>query len=338
MLPILVTGPAGNTGQIIVNQFQQLGVPFVAMTHNMQRVRDFEARGIPVRYGNFDDPSSLDKALKGIGTAYLVCTPDDSLFDRESNFIDSAERARLDHVVYHSAHLAHTHSPSPNLANHGRVEELLQESGLPHTIIRPGGYMQTWALFTWALLTGRKDFGVLSMPGGDGKIPLVDMRDIAKATMKVLQEPEQHLGKTYIITGLASMGYAEYAEIWSRVLGKPVEYRSSSEEQFKLVMRAVGSAEGAAYEHVLQLFRWQRAGKLDKVYPGLNELGIPFTPFEDFARDWVAGRTGGGGSFELQDLFRVRMMNRIFLKTVAARRSAENVWQSARTFLGRKTR
>ncbi len=334
MLPILVTGPAGNTGQIIVDQLLELDVPFVAMTHNIERAEEFEASGIPVRYGNFDDPSSLDEALKGIGTAYLVCTPDDSLFDRESNFIKAAERAGLSHVLYHSAHLAHTHSPSPNLKNHGRIEELLQESALPHTIIRPGGYMQTWTVFTWALLTGRKDFGVLSMPGGDGKIPLLDVRDLAKAMMKVLLEPEQHLDKTYVITGLVSMGYAEHAEIWSRVLGKPVEYLPSSEEQFKWVMKALGSGEGAAAEHVFQIFRWQRAGELAKVYPGLEELGIPFTPFEDFARDWVEGLTRGGNSFEQHDSPRVRMMNKIFLEMVAARRTTKSVWESARTFLG----
>lgn len=333
--PILVTGPAGNTGGIIVDTFQKRGVPFIMMSHNKKRVNQLneqfeEEPGIEARLGNYDKPSSLDKALEGVGTAYLVCTPDERLVSREINFIYAAKRAGVEHLVYHSAHLSKISSKSPNLHNHGIVEQVLKGSGLPYTITRPGGYMQTWALIADALLTGREEFGVYSMPGADGKIPLVDVRDVAAATVKILLEPDKHVGKTYIITGLEAMGYADHARIWSEALGKPVEYQSPPELQFRLIMAGLGFA-GAPLEHAIHIFSLQRAGKAAEIYPGLTELGIEYTPYDKFVQDWIAGETSGGNSFQDQlDTWRVRLGNELFLTGVAARRNI----QSALKYLG----
>lgn len=327
--PILVTGPAGNTGRVIVDELQQRRVPFFAMTHNKQRLHELVDRNIATRYGNFDNPTSLDSALTGIDTAYLVCTPDERLVHREVNFINAAKKMGVKHIVNLSAHLADINSPSPNLQSHGVVEQSLKNSGIEYTFVRPGGYMQTWAMFTWALLSGRKKFGILSMPGGDGKIPLVDVRNVAQVALKALLDPEEHAGKTHIVTGLVAMGYAEHAEIWSKALEKPVEYQSTSERQFKMVMAGLG-VKGAPAKHVTQIFKWQRNGELAEVFPTLKDLDIPCTTFEQFVNDWISGHTGGGNSFEEKDSLRVRAINASFLTAMSVRFFFKNAFGSSK--------
>jgi len=319
--PILVTGPAGNTGQVIIGELQRLKVPFVAMTHSKQRQQELLDRKIQARVGNYDKPQSLERALDGIKTAYLVCTPDERLVHREVNFIDAAKKAGVCHIVKCSAHLTDINSQSPNLRYHAITERILKDSGMNYTIIRPHGYYQTFLLFCWDMI---RKAGVISLPGGDGKMALVDVRDVAQVAVKALLEPEQHAGKTYTITGLAAMSYADQAEVLTSALGKEVIYIPSSDSQFRRVAALLGVA-GAPAEHVFQIFEWQREHKLDEIYPTLRELHIPCTPYERFVEDWIAGRTGGGNSFEESNSLRVRALNGFFNSAMYVRHELQRL-------------
>jgi len=44
--------------------------------------------------------------------------------------------------------------------------------------------------------------------------------------------------------------------------------------------------------------RMTREHKLERVHDTLEQLGIRPTTYEEFLRDMVAGKTGGGNSFE----------------------------------------
>jgi hypothetical protein len=51
-------------------------------------------------------------------------------------------------------------------------------------------------------------------------------------------------------------------------------------------------------EHVIKLFRMQREHRLEVVLPTLQELGIRPTTYEEFLRDYVAGRTTAVNPFD----------------------------------------
>lgn len=311
--PILLTGATGNTGRVIAEGLAARGIPFVAMARSDARRRELEAAGIATVHGDFDDPPSLDRALANIEKAYLVCTPDEQLVPRETAFIDAAKRAGLRGLVKCSAFWAGTDGPTQNLRAHGRIEQALVASGVPYTIVRPHGFMQTFTLFNWTMIDKA---GALSMPAGDGGIPLVDVRDVATVALRALTEPG-HEGKAYDLTGPEVLTAADQAAILQRVLGKPVTYLPGSERQLELVMRLLGVPPVPA-EHVVKIFRLQREHRMEETTSTLQELGITPITYEQFVRDLVAGRTGGGNSFEPPKTLAVKLLDRVMPLAVRA--------------------
>src|SRR5690554_551834 len=97
--PILLSGATSNTGQVIAELLRGRDRSFVAMVRNPARRRVVEDLGMRAIIGDYDDPASLERALVGIETAYLVCTPDEHLLRRELAFIEAAKRVGVRHIV-----------------------------------------------------------------------------------------------------------------------------------------------------------------------------------------------------------------------------------------------
>ncbi|MBK7825518.1 SDR family oxidoreductase [Nannocystis sp.] len=303
---ILVTGATGNTGSVIADLLLARGVPFVAMARSAENRTKLAARGIEAIAGDFDDPASLRTALEGVEKAYLVSTPDETLIRREQAFIAAAREAGVQHIVKCSAYMADINSESPNLRSHAEIERSLAASGLAWTVIRPHGFMQTFTLFSWAMI---ERVGVISAPHDDGAMPLVDVRDVAAVAVKALLEPG-HAGQCYDVTGPTALTMWDMAEVLGRVLGRPVSYINGSPRSLGLMMKILGVPATPA-EHVIVISRWVREHRLEQVHPTLQALGIRPTSYEEFVRDLVAGRTGGGNSFKPPDTRLARLLGAV---------------------------
>ena len=301
---IVLTGATGNTGQVIVAELKRRGVPFAAMVHSETRAAQLAALSVPSITGDFDDSASLEGALDGAEKAYLVCTPDEKLVARETAFVNAAKKVGVRHIVKCSAYWAAIDGETQNLRSHGIIEKALIDSGVAYTMIRPHGYMQTFTLFAWDMI---QRAGVISLPTGDGKIPLVDVRNVAAVAVKALTE-SGHEGKIYDITGPEALDTYQVAATLERVLGHPVTYLPSAEWSLKIVMSILGIT-ATPTEHVLKVFKMQREHKFDKAHTTLQELGIPPITYDQFVRDLVAGRTGGGNSFQPPNTVAVKLLN-----------------------------
>lgn len=291
--PIVLTGATGNTGQVVAEELLRLGWPITAMARSAKNRDKLEAQGIPTVHGDFDDPASMEKALAGAKKAYLVCTPDEKLIPRETNFIRAAKKAGVEHVVKCSAYWADEEAETRNLRAHGIVERELIQSGMKYTIVRPHGFMQTFTLFAWDMI---QKAGVITNPTGDGAMPLIDVRDVAAVVVKAFTEPG-HEGKAYDLTGPEALTGYRMAQILEKVLGRPVTYIPADPRQFDRIMSLLGVPE-APREHVIKIFKMTREHRLDRVHDTLEQLGIRPVTYERFLRDFVEGRTGGGNSFE----------------------------------------
>ncbi len=290
---ILLTGATGNIGQVVAAELARRGVPFVAMARSGSRRAALTARGITAIHGDFDDPASLAPALRGVRTAYLVCTPDEHLVRRETAFIRAARAAGVRRIVKCSAYMAGDDAPTQNLRSHGAIERVLLASGMEGTIVRPHGFMQTFTLFSWDLI---QRAGVLSNPTGDGGMPLVDVRDVAQVVVRAIVD-DGHVGRAYDLTGPESLDGHRMAEILESVLGRPIDFIPAAPAPFALMMRLLG-VPPVPTEHVVTIMRLTREHRLERVEPTLTSLGIRPTTYEEFVRDLVAGRTGGGNSFK----------------------------------------
>jgi uncharacterized protein YbjT (DUF2867 family) len=136
-------------------------------------------------------------------------------------------------VTYLSVFKVEQFRDVPHFASKLAVEGALREFGVPHTILRPGYYMQNDASLKDAL-TGP---GVYPMPIGTAGICAVDIRDIAEAAAISLAE-DGHDGQTYDLVGPTTVTGPGNAATWSKLLGKEIQYTGHNFDQWEEQMRA----------------------------------------------------------------------------------------------------
>lgn len=290
---ILVTGATGNTGREIARLLQRENIEFRCLAKNEESKLHLESNGLSVVLGDFDEPSSLASALDGVDKAYLVCTPDEKLEMRETNFIKAALRAQLGHLVKLSALHAAPDGATPNLRAHGRVEAFLKNSGLPHTCLKPNGFLQTLFFMAAPLI---ESHGILMLPGGSARAAFIDVRDVAAAAVKVLTATES-MPESLDLTGPSAVSFAEMASSLSKHLGRSLVYVEGREGEMVEFLKKAGVAE-AAIEHVVITFGLMRQNKLAEVSPSLELLNLVPRTLDDFSADLAAGRTGSATSFK----------------------------------------
>ena len=235
---ILLTGATGANGREIARLLAQRGVPFRAMVRDANRAADIAALpGAQIVAGDFEKSETLNAALVGVETAFLLCAPDPRQAELQSNFVEAAKRAsRMRHMVHFSAIGASPESPFRFGRIHGQTEEQIKSSRLKWTILRPNSFMQNWLAFAPAV----KQTGTIHDPLETVVVSYVDVRDIARVAAAVLTDPAAHEGKSYEITGPAALAGAHVADALSQATGKTIGYQAVPLDAFVQGAKASG--------------------------------------------------------------------------------------------------
>jgi uncharacterized protein YbjT (DUF2867 family) len=101
---------------------------------------------------------------------------------------------------------------------HRQKEELVEESGIPWTFLRPGAFMSNAFQWVDTIKTQAKVFN----PTGDGKLAPISPYDIAAVAALALTSSGHH-GKAYDLTGSQLLSTRDQVQILSKAIGKPVE-------------------------------------------------------------------------------------------------------------------
>jgi uncharacterized protein YbjT (DUF2867 family) len=276
---ILITGATGTTGKELVRLLQARGVRARVMARDPKKLR---AAGMEIVRGDFADAQSLDAALAGIERAFLLSAPDIRSVDLQGRFIEAARRAGAKHIVKLSSIAAALDSPCRLLRWHGEIEKLLEDSGIPHTNLRPSFFMQNLLMMAASIQAE----GAFYAPSGTGKMGMIDVRDIAAVALRTLTE-NGHAGKTYTLTGAEALSHADAAEKLSRATGKPVKHVDVSPADFRAAMLGAGMPEWFA-DGLNELYAWVREGQAGTLTNTVAELaGTPPIRFDEFARDYA---------------------------------------------------
>src|SRR5262249_58473963 len=99
------------------------------------------------------------------------------------------------------------------------VDTELIASGMRWVILRPHAFMQNLLDQTTTIVRE----GRLFAASGDGKVPLVDTRDIAAVAAVVLTS-SGHDGKKYVLTGPEALSYFDVARFLSETAGRRITY------------------------------------------------------------------------------------------------------------------
>ena len=283
MANILVTGATGKIGSAVVSELHTANASFAVMSRNPEAAPSFRDRGIEFRIGDFRDPLSLRKAIGEAETLFLLAPPDPLMSSWEKNALDAALAGNVEQVVYLSALGAQIDSHVTIGREHAKTEDYLEQTGLDYTILRPHSFMQN----ILGSLPSIQAEGRIYSSLVDGKVPLIDARDIGAAAAKIMLEGG-HAGRVYQLTGPEAISYHDIAEVLSEKLERDIEYIAVPDTVAKKGMVDSGIPEWLS-DDLVALTRIWREGMGTRVEPDLEQV-LERKPrsFRDFVQDHLS--------------------------------------------------
>ncbi len=278
---ILVTGATGTTGASVVRELEKKGVTFRAMARDVEKANAMFGDGVTIVHGEMTDDWGVDPAMEDVRTLFLLTPPDEEMIPLNHNTIVAAQREAIGQIVKLSAIGADHESPLQLARWHAAVEQQVVESELAYTFLRAASFMQNFLNHAQTV----REQGKVFTANPDGKVAMVDTRDVAEIAGNILANPTPHDTNTYRLTGGEALSEREAAAELSRVLGREIEVVEISDEEAQGAMTRMGLQEWLV-EDLVMVGQMGRAGHLADVSPHVEELlGRPPRTFADFAAD-----------------------------------------------------
>lgn len=218
-LRIAVTGSTGVVGGAVARILSDEGVPLILPVRSPDRAPQLPQS--VVRQASYDDFDAAVQALAGVEVLFMVSAGEEE--DRVAThrtFIDAAREAGVKHVVYTSFFGAAPDAIFRLGRDHWHTEEHLRESGLAWTFLRDNFYLEAIPEFA--------EGGVIRGPAEDGVLSAVSQSDVARSAAAVLRAPEDHVGKTYDLTGPEAFSLTEAATIMTETTRAAVRFRNET--------------------------------------------------------------------------------------------------------------
>ncbi|HLL65904.1 MAG TPA: NAD(P)H-binding protein [Micromonosporaceae bacterium] len=275
---ILVTGATGNVGGAVVTQLHATGVPVRALVRGKAGFPE----GVQAVHGDLADPASLDTALDGVDSVFLVWP----FLSAEGapDVIDAiVKRARR--VVYLSSAGVGGGKKRPSEAItmfHTELERLIEASGLEWTALRPTGFASN--TLGWAEEV--RTTGTVRAPLARLARPLIHDADIAAVAVQALTT-EALLGAHPLLTGPELITQERQVALISEAIGRPVRFEEVT------LGEAIEQMKAAGYPaELVEAVMPAQAEMLDNPEPVNDEVeritGAPARSFREWAVDHAA--------------------------------------------------
>jgi len=273
---ILVT-TAGKVGAETARLLARQGEPVRILVRDLVKAEPLAQAGAEVVVGDLGVPATVDAAMAGVSAVVLVSP---AIPAEELNVIAGAVRAGVGHVVKITSKSS-SDSPIARRRGQAEIEKGLIASGLGYTLLKNNAYMQNF-LMSAAAIAGTSSFGSAA---GDGRIGMIDTRDVAAVAAAIASSPADHVGKTYWPTGPESLSYLDAAAVFSSVLGRPITFHPLTFSEQKQAMVEAGVPEHIAEMNAqaITLFAEGDSEWVTGDVPAI--LGRPARTFEQFVHD-----------------------------------------------------
>jgi NAD(P)H dehydrogenase (quinone) len=265
---VLVTGATGDTGRATVDELLARGHRVRALAHGQdERSKRLQERGVEVVSGDLLDFGQVKAALNGVQRAYFVYPIRPGILQATAYFAQAAKEAGVDGIVNMSQKSAREDANSHAATDHWLAERVFDWSGVTVAHIRPT-YFAEWLLYLAPMIKA----GLLHVPFGTGKHAPIAAEDQGRVIAGLLENPEAHKGKAYPLFGPVEYTYAETAQLLSRVLGKPVQYKQVDFEEFSKVLQNAGKNAGRENSFLFQHLREVAIDHQNGIFEGTNDL------------------------------------------------------------------
>lgn len=225
---VLVTGATGRQGGAVIRHILPKAWRLRALTRNpaSHAAKELARQSVEVVQGDLEDPRSLEGACRGVYGVYSVQDFWSVGAKREvqqgKNLADAAKKAGVQHLVYSSVGGAERNTGIPHWESKWEIEKYIRRLALPATIFRPASFMETYHILEVeiGILKGK-----LTDPiRGDKPYQTIATDDIGAFVTLAFERPKDFIGLELEIAG-SELTNLEAAQVFSRVMGKPVKFR-----------------------------------------------------------------------------------------------------------------
>ena len=279
---ILITGATGSNGTELLKRFSARQIPVRALTRNRSHADAIQAPTTEIVEGDFAKPETLTAALQGIEKAFLLSNSTENAEQQQLDFVEAARQNGVRHIVKLSQLDADANSSARFLRYHAHVEQAIQKAGIAYTFLRPNLFMQSVLGFATLI----KEKSLFPAPMGDGKVSVVDIRDIMDIAFLALTQAG-HENKIYDITGPKALTHGEMAEQLSAALGRTITYANVTPDEMRQSLVAASFPQWQADGLLEEYASWSQS-EAAQVTPDVAEVtGHEPRTFAEFARDYA---------------------------------------------------
>jgi uncharacterized protein YbjT (DUF2867 family) len=276
----LITGATGNVGREVVRALRQAGEPVRALVRSTATHRTDD--GIDYVTGDLTDLAGLRPALNEVRGLFLLPG-----YPGMPQLLAAAADAGIERVVLLSGGSADGDRRNAVTRYLAESEDAVGESALAATTLRPSMFMSNTLQWRDQLRAGN----VIRAPFGQVAAAVLDPADIGAVAALALRAPgDDHLGRTYRLTGPQALRPAERVEVLAEVLSRPLRFEALTDDEARAELSATMPAE-----YVEAFFDFYVTGSLDEspVLPTVAELlDRPPGAFADWARSHAAELIG----------------------------------------------
>jgi uncharacterized protein YbjT (DUF2867 family) len=242
-------------GGAIAAELAARGVPVRGLVRREDAAAQLRAQGIEPAMGDMDAPETLDGALAGAQTLFVVSPMDDRVAVREGNLLAAAQRAGVQRIVKLHGAVEH-HDALGDL--HQASIAAIRDSGLDWALLSPNSVMET-TLNSQADAVRYTD-GMYGS-SGEGRAAVVALEDVARTGATLLADGSQ-TGRDYQLTGPRAVSLFDIAAALTQVLGRAIAYNDMPDDAFRdlLVQQAGMTPEQAEVGVVLHMRAWRDGG------------------------------------------------------------------------------
>ena len=279
--PILVTGATGQQGGAVARTLLAKGQKVRVMTRHPEKAASLAKAGAEIVQGDLTNQAILQMALRGVHGVFAMSTPFEAGMEAEVRqgimLADAAKQAGIAHYVYTSVGSAHRNTGIPHFESKWKVEQHIQQIGLPATILRPVWFMENFTTFAKPSAEG-----VLMLPMKPArKLAMVALKDIGEFGAAAFLRPNDFLGQAIDLAG-DDLTMPETAALLTKAMGRPIRFQEFQMDQ----------AEAAMGHDLATMFRWfNEVGYAIDIPAVKQKFGMPLTTFAEWIKtvDWTKG-------------------------------------------------